>query len=75
MGVMVRMPFPGVGKSVFLSQKRDHGNPTGNREVFCTVQPERPCPATSPLKAPRNAKGYGREKALSAAGKAVGCWM
>lgn len=71
MGVMVRMPFPGVGKSVFLSQKRDHGDPTGNREVFCTVQPERPCPAT----APRNAKGYGREKALSAAGKAMGRWM
>lgn len=75
MALMVGMPPPGEGKSVFLSQKRDYGDPTGNLEMFCIVQPRCFCPATSSLNAPRNAKAYGREKALSAAGKAVGCWM
>lgn len=64
------MPFQ---ESVFLSQKRDRDDPTGNWEMFCTMQPRYLCPATSSLNTPRNAKGYGRKKALSAAAKAVGC--
>lgn len=72
--MMVGMPFPGEGKSVFLSQQRDRGDPPGDWEMFCTVQPRCLCSATSSLNAPQNAKGYGRKKALSAAGKALGCW-
>lgn len=34
MAMMVGMPFPGEGRSIFLSQKRDHGDPTGIWRCF-----------------------------------------